>query len=150
MQIQSQKLAYLFVGMLTLLFSFPVRGEANKSLVQLAEEIGPQFKNPKPFDLGLYGKVGTASFYISTPQNIPTTDRLYWVMVRVLSEKYGCFMVDKDTSGDHTSFTCRDGRRIGFTRFLNPDFVAFVSRQYDKAGYELVVNNRKIIQRIDR
>jgi hypothetical protein len=55
-------------------------------------------------DLGVYGKIGPNSIFVAERSAIPNYDRLYWVMVRILSEKYGCFIRRKVDRGDFVSF----------------------------------------------
>ena len=100
-----------------------------------------------PFDRGVYGKVGSAVMYVSTTDRIPDWDRLYWVMVRVLSEKYGCFLASKMKEGNVITIGCRDGRRVVFWRSRSEDWIQFYARQFDREGRELVVENRQVLTR---
>jgi hypothetical protein len=68
------------------------------------------------------------------------------VMVKVLSEKYGCFMVSKQNGPEKTWVKCRDKRQIVFWKSKGQGFVQFYSRQYDKDGYEIVVQKKKVVR----
>ncbi len=101
----------------------------------------------KPFYKGLYGKVGTATYFISNRSLIPDNDRLYWAIVHVLSKKYGCFLKKKLRKGAYTSFLCRDDRIIVFKHLWKGRYVIFSGRQFDRKGRELALSDRRIIGR---
>ena len=104
-------------------------------------------RNPVLLDQGVYGKMGSATFFAAPLRRIPSYDRLYWVMMKVLSEKYGCFVTAKTVLGNSISFTCRDQRKVVMTRGKQDPFIHFYARQYDSDGAELVVINHKVIAR---
>lgn len=104
-------------------------------------------REPVVYERGVYGKVGSATYYVSTLRQIPDWDRLYWVMIKVLSEKYGCFATGKDQIGHTQTFQCRDGRRIVFWRYKGNDWIQFHARQYDEWGNELIVDDGRLIER---
>ncbi len=99
-------------------------------------------ENPEAYENGVYGKIHSAVVFVSTPKKIPTFSKLYWVMVRVLSEKYGCFIRKQIYFQGTYTYTCRDSRTITLTRSRGPGWIQFVGKQYDKAGRELIVENR--------
>lgn len=103
--------------------------------------------NPVPLDLGVYGKVGTATFFAAPVKRIPDYDRLYWTMMKVLSEKYGCFVKTKLVTGSTLKFTCRDKRTVVLWRSKQEQFLQFYGRQYDAQGRELIVSKHKVIAR---
>lgn len=113
-------------------------------LARLAVAKGLQ--EPVDYQGGVFGLSGVAKVFVTTREHIKDDARLYWVMVKVLSEKYGCFMVEKRYLRDLTSVTCRDKRRIDFRTTRGADWVQFLARQYDQQGYEIVVRKRKIVR----
>jgi hypothetical protein len=102
-------------------------------------------KDLKPLDLGVIGKVGPAIVFLGSKETIPDSTRLYWAMVRVLSERYGCFMTEKRDTGHIISFTCRDKRRVVFNHGSNDELIYFSARQYNRQGEELHVKNHIIL-----
>jgi len=101
-------------------------------------------------DHGIYGKIGNMSVFVADRKIVPDYDRLYWVMVRVLSEKYGCFIKRKIVERDIVSFTCRDKRTVVMKRRISGEYAKFVVKQYDAFGREVVVTkrpNKKITSR---
>lgn len=104
-------------------------------------------ENPIPFDLGAVGKLDHALFFVADPEKVKDTERLYWTMVKALSERYGCFMRAKESFADTYKFRCRDGRRVVFWRRHTKDAAEFYARQFDAQGRELVVRNHKIVTR---
>ncbi|MCX6118740.1 MAG: hypothetical protein NT027_14460 [Proteobacteria bacterium] len=108
-------------------------------LSKVIKEIG--LKRPMDYEGGVYGKVGSATMFIAEKSVIPDFDRLYLVMVKVLSEKYGCFITKKKSTSKMVSVRCRDDRIVVFHRFHGTDWVQFYGRQYDLAGNEVVVAN---------
>ena len=101
-------------------------------------------------DLGIYGKIGNMSVFVADRKVVPDYDRLYWVMVRVLSEKYGCFIKRKLVEHDVIRFTCRDKRTVVMKRRISGEYSKFVVKQYDAFGRDVVVvkrPNKKITSR---
>jgi len=88
----------------------------------------------EPLDLGFYGKLGSNSIFVADRSVIPTYDRLYWAMVRILSEKYGCFIRRKIDRGPSVSFQCRDRRTVTMARKISGRFSMLHVRQYDRFG----------------
>jgi hypothetical protein len=103
-------------------------------------------ENPTHWRDGVYGTVGPVKFYVTTTEAIPDEDRLYPVMIALLSEKYGCFIKGRVKSATSTLMRCRDNRQIVFWRGRGPGWVQFYARQYDADGYEIVVKNRRIVR----
>lgn len=99
-------------------------------------------------DEGIFGKHRSSVVFFGHIERIPSQNRLYWVMVRVLSEKYGCFMVNKVTDKSKTSFKCRDGRQVVFNYGLTGKVYHFFANQYDRNGQLLVVENRQIVNKV--
>ena len=85
-------------------------------------------------DLGVYGKMGPNSIFVAERTAIPNYDRLYWVMVRILSEKYGCFIRRKVDRGNLVSFQCRDQRTVTMARKISDRFSMVHVRQFDRYG----------------
>jgi hypothetical protein len=94
-------------------------------------------------DAGFAGKMGPSIVFAAEKRLIPNYDRLYWVMIRVLSEKYGCFIRKKIDRGELVAFKCRDQRIVTFRRRLTEQHAVFKARQYRSDGREIfTVNNR--------
>lgn len=102
-------------------------------------------EHAQPMDLGVYGKIGTSTVFIASRRHIPDYDRLYWVMIRVLSEKYGCFIRRKFPHQNQIGFECRDRRTIVMQRELSENFVKFVGWQFDRKGQEVVIRKPKTV-----
>lgn len=126
------------------LAALPVSLRQQPTLARLA--LKQPLEDPIEYHGGVYGLVGPAKFFAASRERIKDDNRLYWIMVRVLSEKYGCFMTAKYNYGDLTRVTCRDKRQIVFWRSRNRESIQFLARQYDAAGFEIVVKNRKIVR----
>lgn len=106
-------------------------------LVQKAKELN--LKNVQVFENGVYGKYGSSVAFFTTIEQAPTQGRLYWVMVKVLSRKYGCFMVDKEDYKAATKFVCRDGRTIIYRYGKRNSLRYFFARQFDEQGREIII-----------
>lgn len=115
--------------------------KSRTTLQQLAT--GFQMENPALYEGGVYGKKGHVPVFAALLKDIPNYDRLYWVMVKVLSEKYGCFIKRKQSSHAQVIVECRDRRRVVFYRNRGDNWIQFYGRQYDQKGRELVVRNHK-------
>ncbi len=112
--------------------------------------ISRSIENPIHYQDGVLGQVGTTKFFVTTRERVATFNRLYWVMVKVLSEKYSCFMVSKQQIDDQLRVTCRDKRQIVVWRAAGRNWIQFYARQYDRDGYEIQVVKRKIVRVGDR
>jgi hypothetical protein len=99
-----------------------------------------------PYEGGYYGTRGLTKIFIAPTSKIGNYSRLYWVMVKVLSEKYGCFMVAKQYARDTTRILCRDKRQIVFWQSKTKDWIQFATRQYDRDGFEIAVKRRRIVR----
>ena len=99
-----------------------------------------------PFAGGELGWVGSAKAFVAPLKVVPDDHHLYWVMVRVLSEKYSCFMTAKHTSRARLLVHCADGRKVLIRRERGPDFVQFHARQYDQEGYEILVKKHRKVR----
>ena len=111
---------------------------ADPDLARLA--VRRSLEKPTAFDQGVYGKLGTSTVYMAPANRVQSSDRLYWTMVRVLSEKYGCFIVEKNRNSDRFQFRCRDGRQVVMQRKMDSRFAHFWGRQYNASGEELIVS----------
>lgn len=100
-------------------------------------------KKVEALDLGVYGKLGSSSIFVAERALIPTYDRLYWAMVRILSEKYGCFIRRKIDLGDMVSFKCRDRRTVTMARKISGKFSVIHVRQFDQDGRVIVTSASK-------
>jgi hypothetical protein len=103
-------------------------------------------QNASPYAGGILGMKGSSKYFIATRTTIPEYDRLYWVIVKVLSEKYSCFIRAKQDIGLMTRFTCRDKRQVLFWKKKNNHFIEFTSRQFDRDGYEIQVIKKQIVR----
>lgn len=101
--------------------------------------IGYGIEKPQPMDLGVYGKIGPSTVFVASRKQIPDYDRLYWVMIRVLSEKYGCFIRRKFPYENQIGFECRDRRTVVMQRAMSRDHVKFVGWQFDPKGKEVIL-----------
>ena len=117
---------------------------AQPLLAQLAAS--RSMTQPVLYEGGVFGLVGPAKMFVASTAFIKDFDRLYWVMVKVLSEKYGCFMVSRRTYATKTWVKCRDQRQIVFWKSKGPNWIQFYARQYDRHGYEIVVRKRQIVR----
>lgn len=99
--------------------------------------LGFGIERPQAMDQGVYGKIGASTVFVASRKQIPDFDRLYWVMVRVLSEKYGCFIRRKFPYENQIGFECRDRRTIVMQRAITPEHVKFVGWQFDAKGRQV-------------
>jgi hypothetical protein len=97
----------------------------------------------EPVDAGFSGKLGQSIIFAAEKRLIPNYDRLYWVMIRVLSEKYGCFIRKKIDRGELVAFKCRDQRIVTFRRRMTGQYAVFKARQYRSDGREIVMLNKQ-------
>ncbi len=99
---------------------------------------------------GVYGKRGNMVIYAINKRNLQHRYHFYWKMVRVLSEKYGCFMKSKMVQGNRTDFKCRDGRKVSFKTLEGKRWRMFSGRQYDSFGNEIIIHKRgKLVAKLD-
>ena len=103
-------------------------------------------ENAAPYAGGILGIKGSSKYFIASVSSIPEYDRLYWVIVKVLSEKYSCFISAKQYIGLMTRFTCRDKRQVLFWKKRNDRFIEFTSRQFDRDGFEIKVVRKQIVR----
>ncbi len=108
---------------------------------------GFALERPQFMDIGVYGKIGTSTAFVARRSKIQDYDRLYWVMVRVLSEKYGCFIHKKTNLGQTVRFECRDKRTIVLDRDISGGFAKFAGRQFDQMGREIIMRYRPVAHR---
>lgn len=102
-------------------------------------------KDKKDYMGGYLGVLGTQKMFYASTNVVPDYDKLYWVVVKVLSRNYSCFMRKRYSVDDKMYFQCRDGRIVGFKQKITKHWAIFTSRQYDQYGQEIMVKNRKII-----
>lgn len=126
------------------LASMPDALRSNPELARLA--VTRAIENPIDYHNGVFGMVSGAKFFATTKAQVPNFDHLYRVIVRVLSEKYGCFMISKQNVGESIKFTCRDRRRIVVWRATGGNWIQFYARQYDREGYEIKVVKKQIVR----
>lgn len=103
-------------------------------------------ENAAPYAGGLLGTKGDAKYFVATTSIIPGYNRLYWVIVKLLSERYSCFMRAKLDVGNMTRFTCKDGRQVVFWKRQQGNHIEFLSRQFDGDGYEIKVIQKRIVR----
>ena len=111
-----------------------------------SELLSRNLSRPIPYEGGIYGTRGYSKVFVAPTTQIHNYSRLYWVMVKVLSEKYGCFMVAKQYHWGTTRVWCRDKRQVVFWQSKNRNWIQFATRQYDKDGFEIAVKRRKIFR----
>lgn len=109
----------------------------NNRLVTWVKQL--KIERPRSYENGVYGKVGNATVYIAPASRVPDDRRLYWIMVKVLSEKYGCFITEKKNHSALVAVSCRDQRRVTFRRSRGDGWVMFYGRQYDRDGREIII-----------
>ncbi len=126
------------------LAAMPVALQQRPDLAHFA--VSRAMNAPIAYEGGVFGTVGNAKMFVGPSSHITNYDRLYWVMVKVLSEKYGCFMSSRQNMPEKTLIKCRDKRQIVFWKSKGPGFMQFFARQYDRDGYEIVVRKRKIVR----
>ncbi len=103
-------------------------------------------EKPSLLDQGVFGVRGREKVFIASRSQVKDNERLYWAMVRVLSEKYSCFISGRKTFARSLHFYCRDGRTVAFQTTEGPDWLQFVGRQFDGEGYEIEVKKRRIVR----
>ena len=137
----------LFLGALAL--AFPCRGasgaEWHDTIVQKLKETG--VTDYSDYNNGIWTKYKEATFYLSTLDQVPDWTHQYWVIVKILSEKYGCFMTSKMHLGPRITFRCHDKRAVVFQVFYKKNFVYIRGHQYDSWGNLLHVKNHEVIER---
>jgi hypothetical protein len=101
-------------------------------------------ERPQKMDVGVYGRVGESRVFVARRTKIPDYDRLYWVMVRVLSEKYGCLIRAKSSFQNNVKFVCRDKRTVVMDRFIDDRFAMFSVRQFDEQGREIFMKPKNV------
>jgi hypothetical protein len=114
-------------------------------LAKIAAGFG--LERPQKMDLGVYGKIGKHTVFVAPRRAIGDYDRLYWVMVRVLSEKYGCFIKSKVSTAKIVRFECRDRRTVVLDRDISGSFAKFSGRQFDLMGREIIIKPRPFASR---
>ena len=124
--------------------ALPLSLQHQTDLAQLS--VSRTISDPIEYYGGVFGRVGSAKFFVTTRDRVADYDYLYRVMVQVLSEKFSCFMVAKQTIGEAVHAICRDHRRVVFSRSLGRNWIQFYARQYDREGYEIKVEKRKIVR----
>lgn len=119
--------------------------QATPELARLA--IKHSVESPHIWESGVAGMLGTAKYYITTTSRIKDYDELYVIIVRMLSQKFGCLMIEKQNySSELTRVRCRDLRQIVLWRNMGADWIEFYARQFDRDGYEIMVKKRRIVR----
>lgn len=95
---------------------------------------------PRPYGPGVYGKVGSSTAFLARREAVAGERELYFIMVQVLSEHYGCFMRKRHRQGRRYLFRCRDGRQVVMDPRWGEDWVEFNGYQFDRAGREIVID----------
>jgi hypothetical protein len=98
------------------------------------------------FGGGIIARGGYGRVFVGRRANFKELRNLYPVVVRMLSEKFSCFITEKVGQHEEVLFTCRDGRRVAVWRSENERYVAMLARQFDSAGYEIVVEKNQIVR----
>lgn len=116
----------------------------NSELSELV--LNRSLSRPRLYEGGVLGRVGNAKMFVALRERIPNYNRLYWVMIKTLSEKYGCFMTGRVRKDNLDLISCRDSRKIGLWRSQGKNWIQFSARQFDNDGYEIAVRRRKIVR----
>lgn len=126
--------------------SVPESGMArNVDMREIMTEAGRLgLKKLKFFENGVYGKLNESVFYITTREIAPDMDRLYWLMVKVLSKKYGCFIRSKIERSGKYHFFCNDSRVVIMKPALGEKVVLFQSIQKNRHGETLWVDDHRV------
>jgi hypothetical protein len=98
------------------------------------------------YEKGIWGKRSGAGHFAAASHSYRDSSRLYWVMVKALSEKYGCFMRERRMVSNINYFRCRDRRQVVIWKNTGPGWVEFFARQYDQHGHEIRVENHIAIR----
>ena len=112
----------------------------------LKRELPLPLSQAEPYEGGMLGYSGGARTFVASRQVIKNDHRLYWVMVKVLSERYGCFISAKQKRGEETWIQCRDGRQVLFWQDLDRKWIQFQARQFDREGFEIAVVKHQIVR----
>jgi hypothetical protein len=127
------------------LIALPPDLRRSPDLAQLA--LNRALEQPQAWEGGVAGLLGTAKVYVTTTNRIKDYEQLYVIMVRMLSQKYGCLMIEKQNYGDETTrVRCRDLRQVMMWKSTGPGWIQFHARQFDRDGYEIVVRKRRIVR----
>ena len=78
---------------------------------------------------GVYGKKNNTWYFVCDKKLVNNHDRMYWNIVRVLSEKFGCLLTQKQDEGSRVKFNCRDGRKILVRRQLDERHAFFIAKK---------------------
>jgi hypothetical protein len=100
----------------------------------------------EPFAGGIIARGGHGRVFVGRRANFPQLRHLYPVVVRMLSEKFSCFITEKTGQHEEVLFKCRDGRRVAVWRSENLQYVAMLARQFDAQGYEIIVDNHQVVR----
>ncbi len=138
---------FAFIALVSVFFAGSAAADGPEEILTAESIIAlkPKLASSQKLDGGWYAKIGSATVFMAPTAKIPNYDRLNWTIVRVLSEKYGCFIEAKLTVGNQTRYNCRDNRTIITHRYKNKEWMLFHSRQYDATGRELIVEDSRIV-----
>ena len=116
----------------------PPEVQANdmKQVMQKASELN--IRRLKYFEGGVYGKLGESVFYITTIDKAPDLDRLYHLMMKMLSKTYGCFMTRRIKENGLYHFFCKDSRKVTMKPVFGKKLVLFQSIQKDRYGRTII------------
>lgn len=122
----------------------PLALRSDIALAKLVLSRGLQ--SPASYSKGVIGDIGSSKMYVTTSDRVQTSNALYGVIMRVLSEKYGCFLTARVKNATNYRFYCRDRRQIVLQPTRGDTWVQFHARQFDAEGYEIKVENRRIVR----
>ena len=111
-----------------------------------AAEVQAGLVMPSPFAGGTLGMQGTSRVFVVAKSKAATEPRLQWIQVKLLSERYGCFLRARLELIENTWTWCKDGRQIIFWNRRSHDYLAFKSRQFDAQGHEIEVRRRQMVR----
>lgn len=109
-------------------------------VMQKASELN--IRRLKYFEGGVYGKIDGSVYYITTLAKAPNIDRLYLLMMKMLSKTYGCFLKKRIKSAGEYHFFCRDSRMVTMSPVFGQKLVLFRAVQKDRYGNVLLVEDQ--------
>ncbi len=113
------------------------QNDRRTALYRAANEF--QLHHLRYYEYGVYGKRGGTGIFIAHEDDVANDDRLYWTMVKVLSEKYGCFMKARQKTEASYTFRCRDGRAVHFKHGQSGSTQFFTVKQFDNRGRQIIL-----------
>ncbi len=102
-----------------------------------------QIERPKLLGVGVVGRRKDSVLYATTWARLQQSeDRAYWDLIRVLSQRYGCLMRQRQKHADGYTFTCRDHRQVTLRFQRDGEHYLIVGNQRDRFGRDLFVQSK--------